>query len=112
MLTEQRSKSSKKQVRSGEEEEGRPCCGRGYFLPRPLQLVQYILYQHPLALASLEVCEAPLSQAQKNIFTLLERSPLGCYVRSYTLQAESKEEKVWGGGVVCGGGCGHVCACM
>eukprot|EP00731_Ephydatia_muelleri_P003426 Em0001g3426a len=69
VLTEQRSKSSKK------------------------QLAQYVLYQHPLALVTMEVCDTPLSQAPKNIFTLLERSPLGCFAHSYTLQAESKEEK-------------------
>ena len=69
VLTEQRSKSTKK------------------------QLAQYVLYQHPIPLASLEVCDAPLPLAQRNMFTLLERSPLGCFAHCYTLQAESKEEK-------------------
>ena len=82
--------------------------GRGQppmtFMPRPLlQLAQYVLYQHPLAVTSLEVCDVPASVVQRgNVFTLMERSPLGCLVHSYTLQAESKEDKV----------CVCVCVCV
>ena len=55
------------------------------------QLVQYRVFGHPMSLVSLEVFEV---DSPKHCLTLVERTQLHQRVKMYTLQTNSKEERV------------------
>ena len=60
------------------------------------QLAQYKVFGHPMFLNDLEVLEV---DSPSNAFTIIEKTLLQQRIKIYTLQANSKDEKVYKGAV-------------
>lgn len=55
------------------------------------QLAQYKVFGHPMFLTNVEVFEV---DTPKNCFTLVERTPLQQRIKLYSLQTNSRDERV------------------
>ncbi len=59
-----------------------------------MQLTRYTVYKRPLFLHSIEFHSLPFSTTHKHTFTMVEKTCLDQQVAVYSLQAETKREKV------------------